>query len=908
MKPHLAGRPPGLATACNQRLEFLLAGRSSGKLRPRIISPDSYTMAVLPMANPRFLACLLVASWLGLAAPAGAHENPAEETPRARPEAIAEPSPIPASEIPARAESALALLRGVAARLAPLPQITQVEEELAAVNAEVERLSEAQEMQALDELSLRGLYGLKLRWQAIGTRLNDWQRLVSARAQTLTEQARQVEAQKNAWGLTLENRQQARLPDALVDQVRNVLNATTKQEQSVREKLDNLLTLVSRISELSVQVANAVGAIEDAEQANRGRLLVRDSDPLWTALLSRSPADEETAKVVTPDLEDAEGVLGDELSSAWSLQIDAVTTYLEKNGDRLLVHVLIFVGLAGLLVLLDRRRARWPKLEGKSEVVVDVVSHPVATAALIALFMTRYLYPGAPLALFDIARLLLVIPILVLLSRAFPERRRFALYALLSLFVMDVLRGLLQTQPLSSRVFLLVVTGLGLFTMIRAVGLERSVMVSAHGPWQQMWRLFSLLSVPILTASIIANVAGILGLAELLGEATILSIFVGFGLYAFTLVLMGLLDLFLQSPGGRRVRAFRRNPDLIHRRVGRVLNMVAIVTWLISVLVFFKIWGAIWSSLVWLFSASLSLGTFEISLWDILAFVVAIWLGIQVSRFIRFILNEDVFTRVTLPRGVPATIGMMVNYTLVTIAFFIALAVAGFDLSRFAIIAGALSVGIGFGLQNVVNNFVSGLILAFERPISVGDSVEVGTLWGRVNRIGIRSSVVRTFDGSEVIVPNADFISKEVINWTLSDVSRRLIVPVGVAYGSDPHQVLDLLVRVARDNPDVMTEPEPYGLFIGFGDSSLDFELRAWCDFNDGMRVKTELNLGIHDALKEAGIEIPFPQRDLHLRSVDGEAGRALSGREHRAPRLPDQRDETPAPAADTSSIPPDLE
>ena len=860
------------------------------------------------MANSRFLAFLLLVSWLGLAVPSSAQENTTEEIPEPRSEATAEPVAIPASEISSRAESALAFLRGVATRLTPLPHITQVSEELEGVTAEVERLSEAREMKALDELSLRGLYGLKIRWQAIGTRLNDWQRSVSARTQTLSEQASQIAAQKRAWELTLENRQQARLPDALVDQVRNVLSATTTLEQSLHERLDNLLTLVSRISDLNVQVANAVGAIEDAEQANRGRLLVRDSDPLWKALLSRKPADDESAVTLAPDLEDAQGVLGDELSSAWFLQIEAVNAYLEKNGDRLLVHLLVFAGLAGLLVLLNRRRAGWPKPEGQPEIVVDVVSHPFATAALIALFMTRYLYPGAPLSLFDVSRLLLVIPILILLQQAFSERRRFALYALLSLFVIDVVRGLLQTQPLSSRLFLLTVTALGLVTMIRAVGVERSVMVSAHGPWEKISRLFSRLSVLTLTASIIANVAGIVGLAELLGEATILSIFVGFGLYAFTLVLMGLLDLFLQSPVGRRVRAFRRNPDLIHRRVGRALNMLAIVTWLVAALFFFKIWGPIWSSLVWLFSTSLSMGAFEISLGDILAFVVAIWLGIQVSRFIRFILNEDVFTRVRLPRGVPATISMMVNYTLVTIAFFIALAVAGFDLSRFAIIAGALSVGIGFGLQNVVNNFVSGLILAFERPISVGDSVEVGTLWGRVNRIGIRSSVVRTFDGSEVIVPNADFISKEVINWTLSDVSRRLIVPVGVAYGSDPHQVLELLVRVARENPGIMPDPEPYGLFIGFGDSSLDFELRAWCDFNDGLRVKTELNLGIHDALKEAGIEIPFPQRDLHLRSVDGAAGRALSGRENRALRMPDEPPDTATPPADTSSIPPDLE
>jgi potassium efflux system protein len=336
----------------------------------------------------------------------------------------------------------------------------------------------------------------------------------------------------------------------------------------------------------------------------------------------------------------------------------------------------------------------------------------------------------------------------------------------------------------------------------------------------------------------------------------------------------------------------------------KTVNLLSVVFWLVLSLRFFGVWDALRDAVASSLAASLTVGQFRISLGDVIAFIVALWLGAQLSRFIRFILQEDVFTRVRLPRGVPATISMMVNYGIITIAFFIALAVAGFDLSRFAIIAGALSVGIGFGLQNVVNNFVSGLILAFERPIQVGDSVEVGPLMGRVNRIGIRSSVVRTFDGSEVIVPNADFISKEVINWTLSDVTRRLIIPVGVAYGSNPHQVMDLLVKVAGSHPEVLQEPEPYSLFTEFGDSSLNFELRAWCDFNEGLRVKTELNLAIHDALKEAGIEIPFPQRDLHLRSVDPDAGRNLTPRHSRkGPAPPDSSDEVVA-HADTSSIP----
>jgi small-conductance mechanosensitive channel len=224
----------------------------------------------------------------------------------------------------------------------------------------------------------------------------------------------------------------------------------------------------------------------------------------------------------------------------------------------------------------------------------------------------------------------------------------------------------------------------------------------------------------------------------------------------------------------------------------------------------------------------------------------------------------------SLPRGVPAAISMLINYTIIALGFLIALSVAGFDLNRFAIVLGALGVGIGFGLQNVVNNFISGLILIFERPIQVGDVVELTDLIGNVKRIGIRSSTIRTFDGSEVIVPNANLISNEVINWTLSDKLRRIQINVGTAYGSNPEEVLKILKNILSANPEILDQPEPMILFQEFGDSSLNFNLRFWTAAPETwLRLRSDISVEIFKAFKENNIEIPFPQRDLHLKSAD---------------------------------------
>jgi small-conductance mechanosensitive channel len=211
------------------------------------------------------------------------------------------------------------------------------------------------------------------------------------------------------------------------------------------------------------------------------------------------------------------------------------------------------------------------------------------------------------------------------------------------------------------------------------------------------------------------------------------------------------------------------------------------------------------------------------------------------------------------------------GYVAASIAVIVALSVAGISFSNLAIIAGALSVGIGFGLQNVVNNFVSGIILLIERPVRKGDWIVVGNNEGYVERISIRSTTIRTFDRADVIVPNSDLISGQVTNWTLGNTWGRAKLSVGVAYGSDIETVIAILLDVANKHPEVFKGnpqlPDPYVLFLNFGDSSLNFELRAIIqDVNRRLHVVSDINRAINAEFNKQGIEIPFPQRDIHFR------------------------------------------
>jgi len=282
-----------------------------------------------------------------------------------------------------------------------------------------------------------------------------------------------------------------------------------------------------------------------------------------------------------------------------------------------------------------------------------------------------------------------------------------------------------------------------------------------------------------------------------------------------------------------------------------------------------------------------------------LIFFLAIFITVISYKVTNALLNDELYPRVRLPRGVPGAISMIVGYLIAGYGFFIAITVAGVDLSSFGLIAGALGVGIGFGLQGIVANFIAGIVIAFERPVQVGDTIEIDTVMGDVLSIGVRSVTIRTFSGSEVIVPNSSLIINDVINWTLTDRRKRRDINVSVAYGTDPHVVLELLKKVANDHPDVLKVPAPWALFDGFGDSSLDFRIRIWTTMDNGVTTKSEVAINIYDALADAGIEIPFPQSDLHLRSVDpGIQG--LSRQKQKPPTKKRSTKPKPSPKKDT--------
>jgi len=532
--------------------------------------------------------------------------------------------------------------------------------------------------------------------------------------------------------------------------------------------------------------------------------------------------------------------------------------------------VLPLAGLVALWLVLRRGRARaakWLAEDPSLARAAGVFESPVSAALVVTLVAARWTLPDAPSLIDELLRTLTLLPALYILRRLVDPPLVPALWALVVLYVTDRVCRFLAPEPvLEQALFLLEMLGAALFLawLVRS-GRFRAVW-TAESRWAPLAERGARLLIGLFLLAGAAGGLGYMHLARYLQEALLDSSGLAVVVFGLLQVLEGLWAFLLRTRLSRRLRMVERHRPLLQMRGERFLGWLAVLAWAVGSLINARLFEALLGGVTRVLSAQFSLGTLSVSLGAIATFVFTVWLSFLVSRLVRFLLEEDVFPRVQMTRGVPYALSNLIHYAVLFIGFLFALAAMGVDLNKFTLLAGAFGVGIGFGMQNIVNNFVSGLILLFERPVQVGDVVQLAGVSGEVRRIGIRSSTIRTAEGADVIVPNGDFVSNAVTNWTLTDRLRRIDVPVGVAYGSDPEQILAMLRAVAGAHPYIVEAPKSVALFTGFGDSALNFELRAWTDhFDQWVATRSELAVAINAKLTEAGISVPFPQRDVNL-------------------------------------------
>jgi small-conductance mechanosensitive channel len=831
-------------------------------------SPPHIRPGVHPGAWRNFSRAAWITLGLLVAAPVAAQILPTRtaDTAPAQDEAPREAPPAPKAfsieQLPAELDRSRALVRRTLETARAQPDVEQIRRQTEAMAARIEAMETLQPEALRTARDLRSLETELAQVSAMRRTIGDWQSRLSRRSGQLAGAAAEIARHQESWRLTRESLGAGAVPGEVLRNTEELLDSLEGARTAISRQQESVLALQARFSGWISLLDERVVAIQDHLEQARGAMFHAELPPLWAVGFS------------VPDFAASR--------DAWVAEWRSVREYVSVHSGAVWAHIGMLAFLLAGFWLLAHKVRNW--VEQKPQLAEDLVifQHPLASALLLTILAAPWFYPNAPQALDEALALVLLLPLLRVMQLVVTPALRQPVYAVAALYLLVRVSSLLSPGLEFQRYALLLLAAASavvVFRVFRPSGVGSRL---DAGRWWSTARLAARLSMLLLAAAIIANVGGLVALSGLLTNGVIISAFVAIVLFMGVVVTRSMLVALFQTRALQRLNVVRWHAATLERWIMRILPLAALLAWITVVARAFRVDTTLGGWLDALLYSSARIGTLEISLADVLGFAIAIWIGLLLSRFIRFLLENDVFPRVTLPRGVAATILMLVNYTVIGIAIVMAVAAAGIQLDRLAIIVGALSVGIGFGLTNIINNFVSGLILAFERPVQSGDTVEFGTMFGRVLRIGVRSSTVRTFDGAEVIVPNANLIANEVTNWTLSDMRRRMEILVGVAYGTDPHKVLELLLKAARSDERILADPEPAALFLGFGDSSLNFSLRAWTDeFNEYLTIKSDLTLAVHDAIYAAGIEIPFPQRDLHLRSIDPAAVARIGPVEH---------------------------
>jgi len=717
-------------------------------------------------------------------------------------------------------------------------------------------LREDERVHKMDVLSFRNLTNLENDWILLNYLLTHEQVLLIEKVQDYEREKNTLDEMLLVWKKTMTLAQETSAPPIIVDQILTTVNEIESLQKSLKSDSEFLQEEMVEISGGIIFSNSITGQIKSAQENATKQLLSRRQSPIWK---------EFSQKTNVKLIREQRSLVDDNMAG--------LRDFYQNYAIRIWLNVIAFLIIIVLVFLLFRNlKHNIPEKDlSRGSAIYKILSRPVSSAFLINYVLTFLIFEMLPDSIRLINTIILFVPVLLILSDIITgPARKYIFFPIIAALLVQV-HSLGYSDTLISRIFLLLIILFSLLVILSILARksQREYVISTrfgNYVYGLLWLMLGIMSL-----SLISVIIGAVLLAEFITYASIRSSALALILYALSVALNSVIISLLHSKRLGGMNLIKQHYNIILKRLFNVVNFISIVIWVIFTLRFFTFWDEIYKGIKSVLTYTLTMGTVNLSLGNILIFIFIVWFTLWISSIIRIIFEEEVAPKVKLKRGVPGAISLIIRISLITMGFLIAIAAAGVEMSKLAILLGALGVGIGFGLQNIFNNLISGIILAFERPLNEGDIIEVGSYKGIVKEIGIRSSTIRTAEGAEVIVPNGNLISNELVNWTLTDPKRRVEVAVGVEYGTNIEQVLQILRDCAHAHSEVLTDPEPLAVFTSFGESSLDFRLLFWIATAEHRRLQIQSDIAVlvNNALEEAGIKIPFPQRDLHVKTVD---------------------------------------
>lgn len=706
-----------------------------------------------------------------------------------------------------------------------------------------------------EDVSLRDLKVRKVEWNNYKSILNEYQSTVKNRSEEISRIINDVYNDLKKWELTKKELKDRTESKDIAESFNSSIQALNEIMAMAQERLDSVFVTQKKITELVLIVDEEIANIEYAENQKRKDYFVFDSPPIWQKI----------EPVMVSDSISAESL------SSYALIRKGINQNKKQFLDFFDLNIKTFVFqivfLIFLLVFLILANSKWKKniltLRNPIEIQAKIIlKNPLLTVLSVGILVSAFFYDSMVPAYAELHVMIILFATVLLLPKVTHKKFSIFLWLLFVVYVINTFEAFIGVKVNLIRWILIVDTIL----LFMSLYVGRKIVKSYPEKFTQIFRSFRIISAMymfLLIVALVANIIGMVALANYITKAVIVSLTFGVILYLAVKVFTSIFILIFKFRKSTNIQTITSMVNATHQRIRPLFNFVGFLAWMFFTLSSFEVFDFIVNWYDEVMATEWILGEMTISLGGILAFIGIFIFTLIISKIAATLFQDEWMVNV-LPRGVAPAISLVLRIVVIGLGLYAGLSAAGVDLSKLGFILGALGVGIGFGLQNVVLNFVSGLILAFERPINLGDTIEVDMEMGVVTNIGVRSSNIRAYSGAEVIIPNGDLISKKVINWTLSNRNRRSKIPMKTSPDADPEKVIELFNQIALEQPETSSEPAPKTYFYGYGpDGNLNFALMYWTTFSDTLKTDSKIALKIFKKLKEEGIQAPIPVRRI---------------------------------------------
>ena len=736
--------------------------------------------------------------------------------------------------------------------LKPSRSISEIDSILKSISEEMS-VKKDSVLSDISETRLRNLRVSEVEWNNYKTKLNEFQSILKSRTEEISNISNDLFEEKHKWELTKKKLSESSNSKDLAQGMDHSISSLDEMTVVAQERMDAVYSIQKSLTDLFFTVNEVISEIDRAQLRIKKDYFAFDSKPIW---VSNKVGKDSTA---TSSVSNAKLIISGIKENKQQLE-DFFSLNLKEA---------VFQGVFILLLLLFmfRINKRWNNnlLENKTLIEKQartILAHPISSSLVVGVFISIFFYEALIPALVEFQIFIILISTVFLLPKLTVLKFRGFLILLLLAYLIQTFESYLGKEASMYR-WLMIFNSL---ILIFAFNYGIKVIKESPENFLQIKKTFNRVGsffVLLLIISIIANSIGMVSLAKFLNMGIISSSVLGMVIYLAVKVIISLLIIFFKFKKEYSLHSLTNMIAITEKRIQPILNWSGMIVWLLLTIKSFGVLDFILEKINELMILEWEVGEMTISFGGILSFIGILIITLIVAKLIAIIFRDDWMIKI-FPKGTTPAISLILRIILVSIGVYVGSSAAGIDLSKLGFIIGALGVGIGFGMQNIVLNFISGLILAFERPINIGDTIEIDQEFGVVTNIGIRSSNIKSYSGHESIIPNGDLISKKVNNYTLTNRDRRSKINMKTASNVDPESIIKLFNSIAVEHSNTFNEPAPKTYFYGYDvEGNLSFALIYWSTFSDTLRVNSEIALSIYKKLKEKNMQAPVPIRRI---------------------------------------------